>query len=159
MVGKQMKKTVSVSIFSLVLIVYGKSPLEKPANTDGSVSFYGYIELVRSETSSLNNPVLNEKKSLANAVIRRGSNDGEIITDAVISINDKNLSFNTYTKNYVAKMPDASPGTIYRISITIGKLMYTDSIMFPGGISISNDGVSVSWAHSGSLNQLLTRHV
>ena len=86
--------------------------------------------------------------------VKRGNT---AVADAVVKIGDKTLTYDAvFMKQYAAKFAtsDYKPGSALTVSVTIGGRVFTGTVTLPGGITISGDGTSVTWAHEGNRDWL-----
>ncbi|MGI5861631.1 MAG: hypothetical protein ACOX6T_06175 [Myxococcales bacterium] len=102
------------------------------------------------------NPIIDmrSEKNPVWVTIERGDKP---VTDAKVVVAGVEIPFEPdIFKKYYSELPGTPfvPGQDVAIEITVGSDKVTETVKMPGGITISEDGASVSWLHEGNSDHL-----
>jgi len=100
-----------------------------------------------------------EKSCNAYAIIKR---NGEPVTDAKVVINGKESPFEgMYLKQYIVDLDYSEfvPNQKVKCSITIDGKTAEEEVVFPGDITPSSDGSSVSWKYDGNSDFIFVQEI
>ncbi len=122
---------------------------DEPADGEVSVSVdflrnYGKLKAIGGiESTSGSVRVVLEKDDIA-------------VTDAVVKFEDQIIEYTDWLSSYVLDVDynALTPGSFAKVSITLNGTTYADSIIIPGGITLSQTGLSASWNYEGNRDQV-----